>query len=831
MAKGDQGALRQPGTPGPDTGPDALFRIPAAAAVEKGTADPLRLAIRLTTARPELRPLCAGVRFAVDPALNLPFCAVRGERIVLHPDSLADPLGAALILRHALELALWQRLSRPELLKEQRRARACLTALVAARYGAVLPARARAQGLAALPAWLAAAHEMLAADDPDWARLPAELLRLEGEAPEAGPSPASDQLMGRLQALAAPSEHLLLSGGGSRLRLDPETGRNPYGCSPLPEPDSLAFASSTASTISAPAHRAVERLRQELIEAGLADRLPQALDRTIAGIRRGILEAAGALDLAGVEVVLTPSGTDGEYAALHLARRLGTERLVNLVIAPDETGRGVRDAAQGRHFASATPAGEAVAPGQPLAGVRPEAVTLETVEIRAPDGTPRRPAAIDAEVMARALRAVRSRRPLPRSPARGVEERSLRAWPRGGPGPDRAPWRADRRGGRRLPDARGQSLASKLSRGRLDGPAHGLQVRHGAAVLRCFAGPGAARRAGGGARAAPGRVRSLFHPAGLAGRLAGPDRRPAGIPEPRPPVPLARRAVRDAGLPRGARGVAPADRRAAGSCDPAGDRRLAIERGGRARGGRGRAGRAQGGRVRGGRVRGDGVRRERVRADRVRADGVRAEGVRGDWARSDRVPGTGREAAARGGQGPPSIFSFRLLRRDGAGGSRPLEVEAAREVWRWLREDLSERLPAGSAKPERRLAALVCQVGQPVRLGTIASAPLGATLGVRPAKPGAPPGAALGARPAEPGAPPVSALGVRPAESGAPIGALRICIGARQVTEVAFDPALGKTEEQRLARQIGRVRMVLEKADLIARHYAHLNASAPTSTG
>ena len=81
--------------------------------------------------------------------------------------------------------------------------------------------------------------------------------------------------MGRLRALAAPSELLLLTGGGSRLRLDAPTGRNPYGGSALPEPDSLAFASSTASTISALAYRAVEALRQELIAAGLAVRLPR----------------------------------------------------------------------------------------------------------------------------------------------------------------------------------------------------------------------------------------------------------------------------------------------------------------------------------------------------------------------------------------------------------------------------------------------------------------------------------------------------------------------------------------------------------------------------
>ena len=68
----------------------------------------------------------------------------------------------------------------------------------------------------------------------------------------------------------------------------------------------------------------------------------------------------GAADLPGVEVVLTPSGTDGEYAALHLARGGSNRALVNIVIAPEETGSGVLAAAQGRHFSHVTPSGAAV---------------------------------------------------------------------------------------------------------------------------------------------------------------------------------------------------------------------------------------------------------------------------------------------------------------------------------------------------------------------------------------------------------------------------------------------------------------------------------------
>ena len=125
--------------------------------------------------------------------------------------------------------------------------------------------------------------------------------------------------------------------------------------------------------------------------------------------------------------------------------------------------------------------------------------------------------------------------------------------------------------------------------------------------------------------------------------------------------------------------------------------------------------------------------------------------------------------------GVRTIFAFRVLRSGTA-----LDLEAARQVWRWLREDLGERLPASASQGERRLAAQVCHVGQPVRIGAAA--------------------------------------------------ALRLCIGARSVSQVAFDPALGSSLDQRLARQIGRARIVLDKAALIARHLDRLSAALPGSS-
>ncbi len=722
---GSRQAPRPPRRPDPATGHEERFRAPAAPTVEKGTADHLRLAIRLTAARPELCPLCAGVRFAVDPALGLPFSVTQADRIVIRPDALAHPVGAAILLRHALELSLWQRLGGPEPGPGQRRARACLVARVAARYSALLPTRERADGLAALPDWLARAYQMLAADEPDWQGLPGELLRLDGAAADAGPVAIDVELTERLGALAAPSEDLLLSGGGSRLRLDASSGRSPYGCSALPEPESLEFASSTATTISAPAYRAVEAIRQELIQAGLAHRLPHALEQTIADIRRGVLAAAGVEDLPGVEVVLSPSGTDAEYAALHLAHRRRAERLVNIVIAPEETGRGLRDAARGLHFGAETPTGAAVGQGAPLAGLEPASIALETIEIRAPDGTPRRPSAVDAEVKARALRAV----------ARGarclVHLLEVSKSGLGAPTLEAI---------RELTARHGE---------RIDVVVDACQMRQGPASLRSYLEAGWMVLVTGSKFAmGPAFAGALLVPARLAEQVPGFDPLPAGYGQY-----FARPEWPDAWQPLIA--ALPAQPNLG----------LLL---------RWRAALFE------------------IQAYRAVPEALRVQIVErlGDAIRQaiDAAPRLEPAAAPppNGADPPATIFSFKILQPDATGQARPMDVDAAREVWRWLQEDLSDRLPVGVPEAERRLAARICRVGQPIRLGSFA---------------------------------------------GVAIGALRLCIGARQVVEAAFDPALGKTAEQRLKRQIGQARMVLEKIELIARHFDHLKAPADAGPG
>src|SRR5437763_430322 len=99
-----------------------------------------------------------------------------------------------------------------------------------------------------------------------------EATRLSGiEKPDGRPS-------GGLRDLFALLGDLLIDGGDLRLALDRPWGRNAYGCEPLPAPDVLNFASSTASPISERAYARAELAREQLMHASIGLGLEEALD-------------------------------------------------------------------------------------------------------------------------------------------------------------------------------------------------------------------------------------------------------------------------------------------------------------------------------------------------------------------------------------------------------------------------------------------------------------------------------------------------------------------------------------------------------------------------
>jgi hypothetical protein len=341
---------------------------------------PLPDAISRLLARPDLRiaPHERSIAFAAD--LAEPFVVDDAGHVRLGPACLARGEAAAVLLRHALELAL---------LLPRLKAAPALAGLAAARTAALFARIRGADG----EAW----HDPFAAAVPPapallramWPRL----ARWQLGAPAA---PAAAEI-GRLTAcwaLLGPAEALLQTGGDQRLRVDPATGLNGYGCSHRPRPWAVTFASSTASSSSERGFAAAEAARQRVTLGALTGAADAALANEAAGIRAGIARHAGLP--AGGAVVLAASGTDCELIALALAAGDGARPIANVLVAPEETGSGVPLAATGCHFASDTARGAAVRKGALVAGF-PPAVSLIRVAARAGTGALRPLDDIDAE--------------------------------------------------------------------------------------------------------------------------------------------------------------------------------------------------------------------------------------------------------------------------------------------------------------------------------------------------------------------------------------------------------------------------------------------------
>ncbi len=194
--------------------------------------------------------------------------------------------------------------------------------------------------------------------------------------------------------LALAVEALLASGGDDRLTLDPNTGLNRYGCAPWPRPEVIGFASCTASSLSEAQFQAAERRRRVLIEAALASGPDAALAEASADAAAQILAHFTVSDVA--VAILAASGTD---AALIVTGLLAAEHadapLTRILVSPAETGSGVPDAVQGRHFSTCTPSGQAVPKGGVLDGLR-HMPRLVTVALRDETGVPCSPQEVAA---------------------------------------------------------------------------------------------------------------------------------------------------------------------------------------------------------------------------------------------------------------------------------------------------------------------------------------------------------------------------------------------------------------------------------------------------
>ncbi len=272
------------------------------------------------------------------------------------------------------------------------------------RHG-VAPALARAAAARAAAQFITAEAESLSAGDR--AALPAWVTAM---AAEVSPGPGT---IARFFSLSAPqaellhaswqclgtAEALMETGGDIRLARDPRTALNGYGCSHRPRPWAVTFASSTASSSSERGYIAADRVRLAVTAALLRGVAPRrAIRGSIEAARRGISRAFG----LGTEtrIVFAASGTDTELLALALTHLAGTDRpILNILVAPEETGRGVPMAARGAHFAVDTALGHDVTFEAPIAGFRPD-TELANILLREPSGAPRPVAVVEAEIEA-----------------------------------------------------------------------------------------------------------------------------------------------------------------------------------------------------------------------------------------------------------------------------------------------------------------------------------------------------------------------------------------------------------------------------------------------
>lgn len=351
--------------------------------------------LRILAARPELRPLAEGVAFGLHE--DGPPYMLRDGLVSLR-SSIADraDAGAAVVLRHALEVLLLTRLLPDD--DEGRISGLGLACHAARAYldGLTDSEREQVRSIAAdtTVILLAPRTDDVGSVFEHLTRRAASLFQLRAwDAPAAverfRAAPLRQRVHGRLAALlplALPTERLLTLGGDSRLPIDPTTGLNRYGCSPKPRPWAHTFSSCTATSVSEVGFQAAERCRQRLIAAASQDDFDEAILDHAESIRRAILGWLQ-LDLPGTELVLTSSGTDAELLALYFAAGNSDAPITSVVLAPTEVGSGTVPAAGGRHFDSLTPLGRPARPGTPVPGLPTERLEMAQIPVRRDDGT------------------------------------------------------------------------------------------------------------------------------------------------------------------------------------------------------------------------------------------------------------------------------------------------------------------------------------------------------------------------------------------------------------------------------------------------------------
>ncbi|PYG03849.1 hypothetical protein D893_00390 [Thioalkalivibrio sp. ALE21] len=195
--------------------------------------------------------------------------------------------------------------------------------------------------------------------------------------------------------LLHPTAKQLTLGGDARLIVDPESGLNRYGCSPMPRDEAFSFASSTATSISRHGYEAACRLHdclfQDETERIAEDRLHDVTSHLASTLTRTLQ-----IDTRKPGVLLSASGTDSQMHATAIVACSERSPLVSVVCGSDETGSGTPYSVTGRHFDGVTAVGHIVEKGTRIQGF-PEIQYLG-VPFRDDRGRNKSPEELDQEV-------------------------------------------------------------------------------------------------------------------------------------------------------------------------------------------------------------------------------------------------------------------------------------------------------------------------------------------------------------------------------------------------------------------------------------------------
>ncbi|WP_347986313.1 hypothetical protein [Methylomonas sp. AM2-LC] len=189
---------------------------------------------------------------------------------------------------------------------------------------------------------------------------------------------------------------LLCSGSDERSEQNAE-GLNKYGGAAFPR-ETLSFGSCTNSTITPSgwevARLALNAFQQRAAEVGEL----QAADEIGINVKDQLLSLMKLTEIDGLQVVLTPSGTDAESIAVYFAALARQKSLVNILMGLGEVGSGSALAAGAKYFSLRTPTGKATISGAPLDAELADKINVHQIKIRVDSSDERAPQELDLEI-------------------------------------------------------------------------------------------------------------------------------------------------------------------------------------------------------------------------------------------------------------------------------------------------------------------------------------------------------------------------------------------------------------------------------------------------